>query len=86
MAASSGCARADAALTPQGVAILHARSVTLRNGELTAKDVSIFRLDANDRLLERVEASRRDARAMVNGSSTMPAPSCPASCRRRRAR
>jgi lipopolysaccharide export system permease protein len=47
----------DAGLTPQGVAILHARVVGLRNGELTAHDVSIFRLDMNDRLLERVEAS-----------------------------
>ena len=48
----------DAALTPQGVAILHARAVTLHEGELVARDVSIFRLDANDRLLERVEASQ----------------------------
>ena len=50
--------QSDPGLTPLGVAILHARTVTLRNGELTAQDVSIFRLDANDRLLERVEASQ----------------------------
>jgi lipopolysaccharide export system permease protein len=50
--------QSDAGLTPQGVAILHARGVTLRNGELSAQDVSIFRLDANDRLLERVEVNR----------------------------
>jgi lipopolysaccharide export system permease protein len=49
--------QSDAALTPQGVAILHARTVTLRAGELGAKDVSIFRLNAEDRLLERVEAT-----------------------------
>ena len=48
--------QADAALTPQGVAILHGHAVTLRDGELTAQEVSIFRLDANDHLLERVEA------------------------------
>jgi lipopolysaccharide export system permease protein len=50
----------DAGLTPQGVAILHARTVSLRGSELTAREVSIFRLDASDRLLERVEA--REAR------------------------
>ena len=50
--------QADAGLTPQGVAILHAHSVNLHNGELTAQDVSIFRLDPNDRLLERVEATQ----------------------------
>ena len=50
--------QADAGLTPQGVAILHGRAVNLRDGELTAQEVSIFRLDGNDHLLERVEASR----------------------------
>ena len=50
--------QADSALTPQGVAILHAGAVTLRDGQLTAEDVSIFRLDNNDHLLERVEASK----------------------------
>lgn len=50
--------QSDTGLTQQGVAILHARTVSLRNGDLTARDLSIFRLDTNDRLLERVEASR----------------------------
>ncbi len=50
--------QSDAGLSPQGVAILHAHAVNLRNGELTAQDVSIFRLDANDRLLERIEANQ----------------------------
>jgi lipopolysaccharide export system permease protein len=49
---------ADAGLTPQGVAILHAHGVTLQKGQLTANDVSIFRLDGNDRLLQRVEATK----------------------------
>ena len=50
--------QADIGLVPQGVAILHGHAVRLRNGDLTAQDVSIFRLDANDHLLERVEARR----------------------------
>jgi lipopolysaccharide export system permease protein len=49
--------QSDQGLTPQGVAILHARTVTLQAGELAGRDVSIFRLDASDRLLERVEAT-----------------------------
>ncbi len=48
--------QADAGLTPQGVAILHGHTVRLRDGQLTAQEVSIFRLDAEDHLLERVEA------------------------------
>lgn len=50
--------QADSTLDPQGVAILHARAVSLKGGVLAGQDVSIFRLDGNDRLLERVEASR----------------------------
>ena len=50
--------QSDPGLTPQGVAILHAHTVNLHDGALTAQDVSIFRLDGNDRLLERVEASQ----------------------------
>jgi lipopolysaccharide export system permease protein len=49
--------QSDQGLMPQGVAILHARTVTLREGALSGKDVSIFRLDARDRVLERVEAT-----------------------------
>lgn len=50
--------QADRALDPQGVAILHARSVQLRGSSLVARDVSVFRLDAGDRFLARIEAPR----------------------------
>ena len=50
--------QADRGLDPQGVAILHARAVTLRGGSLAATDVSVFRLTADDRLLARIEAAR----------------------------
>ena len=48
----------DRELVPTGVAILHARSVTLSGGALVALEVSVFRLDGNDRLLSRVESTR----------------------------
>lgn len=51
--------QADHALDPAGVAILHARRVELRRGRLQAQEVSVFRLDGQDRLLARLEA--RDA-------------------------
>jgi lipopolysaccharide export system permease protein len=47
----------DTGLDPHGVAILHANGVTLRGGTLTARDVSVFRLDAHDHLLQRIEAA-----------------------------
>ncbi len=50
--------QADRALTPQGVAIIHAHRVELRDDRLTARDVSVFRLDEGDHLLSRVEADR----------------------------
>jgi lipopolysaccharide export system permease protein len=50
--------QSDHGLDPQGVAILHAHSVSARERELDAQDVSIFRLDGNDRLLERLDATR----------------------------
>lgn len=50
--------QADRGLDPQGIAILHARAVTLRGDALSANDVSVFRLTANDRLLSRIEAAR----------------------------
>jgi lipopolysaccharide export system permease protein len=50
--------QSDRALTPQGVAIIHARGVELRGRQLTASGVSVFRLDGNDRLLARIEATR----------------------------
>jgi lipopolysaccharide export system permease protein len=49
--------QADRALDPKGVAILHASGVTLRAGTLRTGPVSIFRLDASDALLERLEAA-----------------------------
>ncbi|HUB11723.1 MAG TPA: LPS export ABC transporter permease LptG [Acetobacteraceae bacterium] len=49
--------QSDRALTPQGVAIIHARDVQLRGKQLTARNVSVFRLNANDRLLARIEAT-----------------------------
>jgi lipopolysaccharide export system permease protein len=48
--------QADRELDPQGVALLHANRVVVRDGTLSAYGLSVFRLDADDRLLERVEA------------------------------
>jgi lipopolysaccharide export system permease protein len=50
--------QADHALDPQGVAIVHAQSVALKDNELNGRAVSVFRLDGHDRLLERIEASQ----------------------------
>jgi lipopolysaccharide export system permease protein len=50
--------QSDRTLTPQGVAIIHARGVALHKGELTASGVSVYRLDGNDRLLTRIEATK----------------------------
>lgn len=50
--------QSDHVLTPQGVAIIHAHGVALHGKELTAKDVSVFRLDPTDRLLSRIEATK----------------------------
>ncbi|MCC6717607.1 MAG: LPS export ABC transporter permease LptG [Acetobacteraceae bacterium] len=48
--------QADHELDSQGVALLHANHVVVRDGTLAAFGLSIFRLDAEDRLLERIEA------------------------------
>jgi len=48
--------QADRELDPQGVALLHANRVVVRDGMLAADGLSVFRLDAGDRLLERIEA------------------------------
>ncbi len=48
--------QADRGITPQGVAIMHAMAVNLRGSNLLAQDVSVFRLDGQDHLLERIEA------------------------------
>jgi lipopolysaccharide export system permease protein len=49
--------QSDRELDPQGVAILHARGVKTEGDVLVANDVSVFRLDGQDRLLVRLEAS-----------------------------
>ena len=50
--------QSDGELDPKGMAILHAGSVFASLGKLAARDVSIFRLDGQDRLLERIEMPR----------------------------
>jgi lipopolysaccharide export system permease protein len=50
--------QSDRALTPLGVAIIHARGVVLHGKRLTANGVSVYRLDGSDRLLARIEATR----------------------------
>ena len=50
--------QADRALVTQGVAVIHAQSVRVANDSLSGRDVSVFRLDANDHLLSRIEASQ----------------------------
>lgn len=49
--------QSDRGLTPQGVAIIHARAVELHGKRLTASQVSVFRLDGHDKLLARIEAN-----------------------------
>ncbi len=49
--------QSDRALDPQGVAILHAHSVAAQGVQLDAHEVTIFRLDGDDRLLQRIDAS-----------------------------
>ncbi len=49
--------QSDRELDPKGVAIVHARAVTLQDGVLAAHDVSVFRLDEKDRFLARLEAA-----------------------------
>ncbi len=50
--------QADRMLTPQGVAIIHAHGVQLHGKQLSATEVSVFRLDGSDKLLTRIEAAR----------------------------
>jgi lipopolysaccharide export system permease protein len=49
--------QADHELSAQGVAIIHALAVSLNKQTLTAHDVSVFRLDGQDHLLSRIEAT-----------------------------
>lgn len=48
--------QSDRGLDPNGVAVLHARHVSLAAKVITIDDVSIFRLDGHDKLLLRIEA------------------------------
>ncbi len=48
--------QADRTLDPQGVAIVHARAVEAHEVEIFARDVTVFRLDNSDRLLQRIDA------------------------------
>ena len=50
--------QSDRELDPDGVAILHARAVQMKANRLTARDVSVFRLDGRDKLLSRLEAQQ----------------------------
>ena len=50
--------QADRGLDPQGVAIIHGRQVALQGKVVAVSELSVFRLDAADRLLLRVEAPR----------------------------
>jgi lipopolysaccharide export system permease protein len=50
--------QSDRGLAPQGVAIIHAHGVEVHGKRLSAQEVSVFRLDGNDRLLSRIEAPR----------------------------
>ncbi|HVY14218.1 MAG TPA: LPS export ABC transporter permease LptG [Rhodopila sp.] len=49
--------QADHALAPHGVAIIHAQSVALKRRQLTAQQVSVFRLDDKDQFLSRIDAT-----------------------------
>ncbi|HET7883386.1 MAG TPA: LPS export ABC transporter permease LptG [Acetobacteraceae bacterium] len=50
--------QSDRSLSPQGIAIFHAHGVEVHGKLLTATQVSVFRLDGRDRLLDRVEAGK----------------------------
>jgi lipopolysaccharide export system permease protein len=50
--------QSDHDLAPQGVAIIHALGVQLAGKTLTARTVSVYRLDRADKLLERIEATK----------------------------
>jgi lipopolysaccharide export system permease protein len=66
--------QSDHGFDPQGVAILHATSVTARGPALDATGVSIYRLDAVDRPIQRIEAkqARLEAGAWVlDGAHTV---------------
>ena len=49
--------QSDRQIDPEGVAMLHANGVLLKDNRLTSQAVSVFRLDGHDRLLARIEAA-----------------------------
>ena len=66
--------QSDRELAPNGVAILNARSVSLRHGRLIGTDVSVFRLSASDRELQRIEAADAELTPgawVLHGARTM---------------
>lgn len=50
--------QSDRQTSPQGVAIIHAQQVELHRKQLTAQQVSVFRLNGSDKLLGRIEATK----------------------------
>lgn len=50
--------QSDRQTSPRGVAIIHAQQVEMHGKQLAAQQVSVFRLDGDDRLLSRIEAAR----------------------------
>ena len=50
--------QSDRQTSPRGVAIIHAQRVELHDKQLSAQQVSVFRLDESDKLLSRIEAAR----------------------------
>ena len=66
--------QADRELDPQGVAILHARGVELQGEVVAVSELSVFRLDATDHLLSRIEAPHaalRQGAWTIFGARTM---------------
>ncbi len=57
--------QADRGLVAHGIAILHAAGVSLVHGTLTAAHMTVFRLDAHNALLERIEAGHAELAAGV---------------------
>jgi lipopolysaccharide export system permease protein len=56
-AGAQGRAGGNPPASGPGVAIIHAHGVQLQGKTLTTQDVSVFRVDATDRLLARIEAA-----------------------------
>ena len=52
----------DNELVANGTAILHAAKVTISDKQLSAGEVSLFRLDAQDKLIERIEVGHAELR------------------------